>query len=225
MRALGCWAASPARSRVCLEQDLVWRRVWSTQPYLQVCREMGRGTRGCWGSPPSHVCCSCARSASQPVGNIISNNNNNNINNTGTSGSVFPPICHLAGSRDPGDIAISIPASNLAPAQLLQCLRDRRFQGRVPSSWLGLGWPPQVSLLPLLTAEPSKRAKVWVLPLSDASQEGFLILPWLLSIPPWEKVAQLQCCVVSDGKQKGAVWKSKQKWLQDTFCTIESVFD
>lgn len=78
------------------------------------------GTTGCWGSPPNHVRSRCARSESQPIRNIIYNNNNNNINNIRTSGSIFFPSTIWLEAEHPGDMTIGISVSNLAPAQLLQ---------------------------------------------------------------------------------------------------------
>lgn len=69
------------------------------RPLLQVRGETGE-RRGC--SPPEHVGSRCARSQSQPIRNIIYNNNNNNINNIRTSGSGFFSIYHLAGGRASG---------------------------------------------------------------------------------------------------------------------------
>lgn len=60
------------------------------------------GAMGRRRSPPKHMRCRCARSESQPIRNIIYNNNNNNINNIRTSGSVFFSIYHLAGGRASG---------------------------------------------------------------------------------------------------------------------------
>lgn len=72
------------------------------------------GATGCRGSPPKHVCSRCARSESQPIRNIIYNNNNNNINNIRTSGSVFFPSTIWLEAEHPGDMTIGISVSNLA---------------------------------------------------------------------------------------------------------------
>lgn len=96
------------------------------------------GATGCWGSPPKHVHSRWARTERQPIWNIIYNNNNNNINNIRTSGSIF--FCLPFGWRQSIRVTWQcISVSNLAPAQLLQWLRDRHFQGRIPVP--GPGWP------------------------------------------------------------------------------------
>lgn len=96
------------------------------------------GPTGCWGSPPKHVCSRWARTERQPIWNIIYNNNNNNINNIRTSGSVFS--CLPFGWRQSIRVTWQcVSVSNLAPAQLLQWLRDRHFQGHIPAP--NPGWP------------------------------------------------------------------------------------
>lgn len=96
------------------------------------------GPTGSWGSPPKHVHSRWARTERQPMWNIIYNNNNNNINNIRTSGSIFFRL--LFGWRQSIRVTWQcISVSNLAPAQLLQWLRDRHFQGRIPAP--GPGWP------------------------------------------------------------------------------------
>jgi len=76
-------------------------------------------------------------------------------------------------------------------------------------------------------AEAPKIIWVWALFISRfrGDCKGLFTLPWLLSIPPYEKVTQLQQSTFSDRKQMLAVLKSKQKWLYYTFHALESIFD
>lgn len=126
--------------------------------------EENRGATCGQCSHPKHVCSRCAQSETQPVRNIIYNNNNNNINNTRTSGNVFFPSTIWLKAEHPGDMTIGISVSNLARVQLLQRLRDRHCQGHVPGSWARLA--PQVLLVPALPAESPKIIWAWVFSIS-----------------------------------------------------------